>query len=161
MSKSRVLKSIVFAALAVSSVAVAATTGTVTLGGTVAANLLIVSTPTGTASALDLTPGQKLVLVSVLTMSTNNEQGFRLTATSGNLTKAGGTSIAFKVTSVDATTTAPVAGDFTVASGTSYTVDSGAQAGSDDQDLYILYTPAALQDPGNYSGSIGLTVTDL
>jgi len=159
MFKSRVLKSVLVASLMFSSTAIADTTGTVTLGGTVEPTLSITSTATAGAAALDLSGGTKIVKVSDLAMSTNNEQGLTLTASSGNLTKSGGTSIAFQVTSVDNAAAAPAAGAFTIASGSNYTVGTEA-AGSVDQDLYIMYTPAALQDPGAYAGSISLTVTD-
>lgn len=159
MRRSHALKFVGFVVLAGSSVAVAATTDTVTLGGTVTSSLQVTSTPTAAASALDLTGGQKIVKVSDIGMSTNNEQGLTLTATSGNLTKAGGTSIAFQVTSVPDTDPAPASGDFLIASGSSYTVGTVA-SGSDAVDLYIKYTPLALQDPGAYAGSISLTVTD-
>jgi hypothetical protein len=158
MSRSQVLASILFSALAISS-ASADTTDTVTLGGTVASSLQITAVDTGGASTLDLSGGQKIVKVADITMGTNNEQGLTLTASSGNLSKAGGTSIAFKVTSVADAAEAPAAGAFTVASGSDYSVGS---SGSGDvvKDLYILYTPLALQDPGTYAGSISLTVAD-
>lgn len=148
-----------FAALLLSSGALAATTGSVTLGGSVSSSLSVTATPTASASTLDLTGGEKIVKVADVASSTNNEQGLTLTATSGDLTKAGGTSIPFQVHSVADAAGAPAAGAFVIASGTDYTVGSVA-AGDFDQDLYILYTPAALQDPGAYAGSISLTVTD-
>lgn len=148
-----------FAALLISSGALAATTGSVTLGGNVASSLTLTATPTAAASTLDLSGGQKIVKVADIASSTNNEQGLTLTATSGDLTKAGGTSISFQVHSVNAGAAAPAAGAFVIPSGTDYTAGSSV-AGEFDQDLYILYTPAALQDPGAYAGSISLTVTD-
>ena len=159
MSISRTLKSLIASSLILSSVATAATTGTVTLSGSVASTLSITSTDTAGASALDLSSGQKIVKVADLTMDTNNDQGLTLTATSGNLTKTGGANIAYQVTSVADAAVAPAAAAFTVASGTSYTVGTTA-AGSSVKDLYIMYTPGATQDPGTYGGSITLTVTD-
>lgn len=147
------------AAALLSSAAFADTTASVTLGGTVTSSLSIAATPTAAASTLDLSGGQKVVKVADLAIGTNNEQGLTLTATSGDLTKAGGTSIAFQVHTVADGAGAPAAGAFVVASGVDYTAGSVA-AGSYDRDLYILYTPAALQDPGAYAGSISLTVTD-
>jgi hypothetical protein len=139
----------------------AGTTGSVTLGGTVTSTLTMTSVSTGGASALTLGGGasEQIVQVADISMSTNNEQGLTLTATSGDLTKAGGTAIAFQVTSVADGVSAPATGDFAIASGTDYTVQSAA-AGNLVKDLYIKYTPAALQDPGNYAGSISLTVAD-
>lgn len=141
----------------------AATTGSVTLGGSVTSTLAISSTSTAAATALPLDGAAagvaQIVKVSDLTIATNNEQGLTLTASSGNLTKTGGTSIAFQVTSVADAATAPASGDFLIASGTDYTASSSV-AGAFNQDLYIKYTPAALQDPGNYGGTISLTVAD-
>jgi hypothetical protein len=159
MLKSNTLKLVVFALVAGSSVAVAATTGTVTLGGTVTSTLTVTSVATSAASTLDLTPGEKIVKVSDIAMSTNNEQGLTLSATSGNLTKTGGTTITFQVTSVPDGDAAPDTGDFAIATGSPYEVGT-VVAGGDAVDLYIKYTPASLQDPGAYSGSIGLTVSD-
>jgi hypothetical protein len=159
MSKSKLFSSLILASLLLSSAAIAATTGSVTLGGEVLTSLEITSVATAGASTLVLSGGQKIAKVSDIAMTTNNEQGLTLTATSGNLTKAGGTSIAFQVTSVADAAGAPLAGAFVVASGADYTVGTVA-AGATAVDLYIMYTPATLQDPGNYSGSISLTVTD-
>lgn len=143
--------------------AFAGTSDSVTLGGTVTTTLDMTSTPTGGASALALDGGAagsvQIVKVADISMSTNNEQGLTLTASSGNLTKAGGTSIAYQVTSVADGASAPATGDFAVASGSNYTVGSSG-AGNLVKDLYIKYTPAALQDPGNYAGSITLSVAD-
>jgi hypothetical protein len=146
------------ASLLSSSVALAATTASVTLGGTVATTLSLTVTATPEAASLDLTTaGPTVVKVADVSMSTNNEQGLTLTATSGDLTKAGGTPIPFQVTSVADGDAAPTV--FAIASGDDYTVGTSV-AGADAQDLYISYSPAALQDPGAYSGSITLTVTD-
>ncbi len=143
-----------------SAIAIAATTDSVTLSGTVSSTLSIVATDTAAATALDLTTAsEQIVKVSDLAMSTNNSAGLTLTASSGNLTNPDSQTIAFKVTSVDDAATAPTSGAFTVASGTDYTV-AGSAAGDFDKDLYIAYTPAALQDPGSYSGTISLTVAD-
>lgn len=159
MFRSGAFKISIIGVLAVASAAAASPTATVTLGGTVTSSLEITSVPTAAASALDLSGGQKIVKISDIEMSTNNEQGLTLTATSGNLTKSGGTSIAYKVTSVANAASAPIAAAFTIASGSDYTVGTVA-SGSVDKDLYILYTPLTLQDPGDYAGEVDLTVAD-
>jgi len=157
-------------ALVLSSLVLGATTlfsskamaDTVTLGGTVASTLALVTTPTVAASTLNLSTGtQQIVQVADLAISTNNEQGYTVTATSGSLTKANGTPIAYQVTTT-ADAVAAIAGNFTIASGTSYTVGSTAAnaAGTGGRDLHIMYTPAALQDPGDYAGTITVTVAD-
>lgn len=159
MFTNRALKLFVVSSLLVSSVAAAGTTATVTLGGSVASTLEITSTDTASASTLNLSSGQKIVQVADVSMSTNNDQGLTLTASSGNLTKTGGQPISFQVTSVADGGTAPLAAAFTVASGSNYTVATSA-AGSSAKDLYIMYSPGATQDPGAYAGSISLTVAD-
>lgn len=159
MHLQRSLKILVAGSLALSSIATAATSASVTLSGSVASTLSITSTDTAGASALDLSSGEKIVKVADLSMNTNNDQGLTLTATSGNLSKTGGVSIAFQVTTVADAATAPLSAAFTVASGTNYTVSSST-AGTVAKDLYIKYTPGSTQDPGTYSGSISLTVAD-
>jgi hypothetical protein len=156
MFKSHLLAVIVLGSFAATSVATAATSGSVTLGGTVASSLAVVSTSTAGATTLDLSGGEKIVKVADIDMGTNNEQGLTLTATAGNLTKAGGSSIAFLTTSVADEGSVPVSGSFEPGTYSIGTSNSGATS----IDLYILYSPLALQDPGNYGGGITLTVSD-
>ena len=149
---------LVIASLVIASTALADTTATVDLGGTVTSTLTLGSTTAGAASGLDLMNGQQIVKVADVVASTNNEQGLTLTASSGSLAKGGGTSIPFQVTSVDEAAT-PASGAFLIASGSSYTRGTSA-AGSINWDLFIMYTPATLQDPGDYTGVIHLSVSD-
>jgi len=147
------LKAFLFSSL-LSTVAVAAPTTDVNLGGSVATSLTVDAVPTAAASALNLSGGQKIVKVADITMSTNNEQGLSITASDGLLEKTGGTTIAFETTTVVDGAAAPAIAVFADALlGTS-------AAGSLSQDLYIMYTPATLQDPGAYTGVISLVVTD-
>lgn len=138
---------------------------TVNLSGDVASTLTLSTSQTGDATTLPLdgaaAGNQQIVQVADLGISTNNEQGYLLTVTSGNLTKSGGTAIPFQTTTT-ASGTPAVTGDFTVASGTDYTLSTSAAnaSGTGDLDLWIQYTPAALQDPGTYTGSITVTVAD-
>ena len=151
---------IVVSAMLPSAIVLAATTDAVTLGGTVSSTLSIEATDTVGASALDLTtPSEQIVKVADIAMSTNNSAGLTLTASSGNMSNPDSQTIAFKVTTVDDAAAAPASGAFDTPSGTDYTVGNGA-AGTLDNDMYIAYTPAALQDPGLYSGTISLTVSD-
>ncbi len=138
----------------------AATTADVGLSGSVSSTLAITSTATAGASTLALDGAasgvEQIVKVADFSMSTNNEQGLSLSVPAGNLTKSGGTAIAYLVNVVTDGASAPATGAF--ASGTqTYTTSA---AGSAVRDLYIKYTPAALQDPGTYTGTITLTVTD-
>jgi hypothetical protein len=138
-----------------SATALADTSASISLGGAVAPSLAISASPTENAETLDLSGGVHTVKVGDISMSTNNEQGLTLTVTSGALTKSGGTSIPFQVSTV-APAGSPV---FTVLSGTNY-VFSNEVAGPVPLDLYIRYTAATFQDPGYYDGSIDLTVSD-
>lgn len=151
------------ATAAFSPTAFAQTAGTVPLSGTVASTLAITSAATTEAGALDLdgdgTAAEHIVKAADMAIATNNEQGYTLTVSSGNLTKANGTPIAYQVTTVADAAAAPATGGFLVASGTNYTVSTAA-AGSVPRDLYIKYTPAALQDAGAYGATINLTVAD-
>ena len=159
-------------ALVLSSLVLGATTlfsakamaGSVTLNGTVPSTLTLTTSPiTAAALALPLSsPIQQIVQVADLAISTNNEQGYTVTAaTSGVLFKSGGTSIAYQVTTT-ADAFPAVAGSFTAASGADHTFASTAAnaPSSNGRDLYIMYTPAALQDPGLYVGTITVTVAN-
>lgn len=138
---------------------------TVNLSGTVSSTLTLSTSATSDAGSLPLdgaaAGNQQIVQVADLGIHTNNEQGYTLTVTSGNLTKSGGTAISYQTTTT-ATGVSAVTGDFTVASGTDYTFNTSAAnaSGTGDRDLWIQYTPAALQDPGSYTGSITVTVAD-
>jgi len=156
-----VLSSLVLGATTLfSAKAMANTSGSVTLNGTVASTLTLTTTTLSAAGALDLTaPTLRIVQVADLAISTNNEQGYTLTATSGNLAKTGGTPIAYRVTTTADGGTAPAAGGFAVASHT-FASSAANALNSNGRDLYIMYTPAALQDPGLYEGIITVTVAD-
>jgi hypothetical protein len=167
MSKliSRTLAAFSLAGLLIVPLANAATTGSVTLGGSVSSTLSIVSTPTsgvGGASDLNLTAGtNRIVKVADLAITTNNEQGFSLSAIAVDLTNGSSGTITLEVKTVGNGATAPVAAAFSSGTDLSFTTSiATASAGADDGDLYIMYSPAATQDPGIYAGSIGLSVSD-
>jgi hypothetical protein len=101
-----------------------------------------------------------VVKVSNLTLATDSNKGFTVTISSGNLTKTGQeTPIAYRVLVVTLGANPPSSGDFTVASGNNYTYSTN-QAGSQNCDLYILYTPRTMQDPGTYSANISISIID-
>lgn len=166
MSIRRSLKSLVVASLFTTSVANAATSDTVGLSGAVESTLTVsAGTPVTAAMNLPLDGAaafvEQIILVANITSSTNDAGGLTLTATSGSLEDPVGAvqPIAYKVSSVAAGAGAPASGAFTDASGTNYTTASTG-AGSWNRDLYINYTPAALQNPGTYVDTITLTVAD-
>ncbi|MHC5744530.1 MAG: hypothetical protein ACYTXT_22070 [Nostoc sp.] len=148
------------AAVAFSPTAKAANTADVGLGGSVTSTVGIVTNNT-TGTGLNLggdgtTPTPHVVQVADFTMSTNNEQGLSLSVPVGTMTKTNGTTITYQVKVVDHLATAPEAVDFSSGDQT-YTTNA---AGPANRDLYINYTPANFQDPGAYTGSITLTVSD-
>ncbi len=101
-----------------------------------------------------------IVKVSTLTLATDSSKGCTVTISSGYLTKAGQvTPVAYRVMTVASGDNQPSSGDFTVASGNNYTFVTN-QAGSQNRDLYILYTPANFQDPGTYSANITILIAD-
>ncbi|HZH03084.1 MAG TPA: hypothetical protein VEY30_04810 [Myxococcaceae bacterium] len=144
--------------------ACAASADTVALSGIVASSATVVSTPTAGATALNLAGAtEKIVKVADVLLSTNNTTGLTVTITSGNLTNGTpSANIAYKVTTAGDAATAPLTAAFTTNSGDGYTYSTAGdtEPTSVERDLYIAYTPAALQDPGTYTGTITLTVAD-
>lgn len=106
---------------------------------------------------------QQTVKIADLAISTNSEQGYKLTMTSatGTLRNGtdGGTPIAYTV-GISEDANAPSTFASPSGAGYDYTTSGANAPGTGDRDLYIRYTPAALQDPGTYSDTINLTVTD-
>jgi len=133
---------------------------TVDLAGNVAPILHMDTTATGDAADLPLdTASVQTITVANLAITTNNEQGYTVTATPQEgsvLHKAGGTDIDYTVNLVGNVANAGGA-DSDVAVN-KYKAD-GKTAG-DAVALSIIYTPHSLQDPGHYSGSISVTVAD-
>ncbi|PSR15542.1 hypothetical protein C8255_22575 [filamentous cyanobacterium CCP3] len=118
---------------------------------------------TAISTSLDLdgegSASTHIVKVADILFSTDHSGGLTLWLTSGNLTKVNGSDISFQVTTVANDAIAPSSSDFTVPSGQVYTYVTLA-AGSESRDVYILYTPSALQDPGAYSATIDISVVD-
>lgn len=131
--------------------------------GSAAAAPTVVATATSGAVALDLdgegSATEHVVKVADLTLETLNQHGLSVSISSGGLTKSGGSSIPFQVTTVPSGAAPPGSGSFTVASGGTYVFETDV-AGSTARDLYLRYTPAALQDPGTYGASVSLSVMD-
>lgn len=139
--------------LTLSSISMAAT-DTVDLSGTVASTLTVDATATAGAANLLLTEGtNRIVKVGVIVASTNNEQGLTIATSDGNLTKTNGTSIAY-VTTATTNPAVPTSGEFGAAN------TNTSAAGSLTQDLYMMFSPAQYQDPGQYVGQITVTVSD-
>jgi len=158
MFKSKSLTSLIIVSLLTISSSAMAAFDTVELNGTVLSTLAVEATRTtgaNSAAALDLSFGEHIVKVADLEMSTNNEQGFSVTTSDGELTATGATSIAYVTHTVTNAAAAPANTVFGNAN------PNRASAGTLATDLYIMYSPAELQDPGDYVGEITVTITDL
>ena len=157
-----VLSSLVLGATTLFSAKAMANTSTpVNIGGTVASTLALTTAPTFAAGNLPLNGStQQIIRVAGLGISTNQSLGYTLTASSGSLAKIGGaTPIAYQVTTTAAGGPAPAAGGFALASHT-FASSAANAPGSNGRDLYIMYTPAALQEAGAYAGLITVSVVD-
>lgn len=123
----------------------------------------LTTTPTSDASNLTLdgegSASSRIVKVATLTASTTNVTGFTLTISSGSIGKSGGSPISFQVVTVNSGNPPPTAAEFTVPSGNNYEYTTSL-AGTENRDLYIYYIPGNLQDPGSYSGSILVNISD-
>ncbi len=121
------------------------------------------TTPTAFATSIDLdgegSATTHIIKVSDITISTDNSTGLTLRLTSDSFNKVDGSDIDFQVTTVENNAIAPSGAAFTVPSGSSYTYVTDT-SGTESRDVYIRYTPNALQDPGTYSTSIQLSVAD-
>lgn len=134
------------------STAVALATPSVTVSPVPGAGALVLD---GQGSATT-----RIAKIADVSLSTDASSGFTVSVSSGSLTKADGrTPIPFQVVLVADGASAPLASAFTTPSGTTYSWSS-AGPGALEKDLYIKYTPAALQDPGAYTASVDIDVVD-
>jgi hypothetical protein len=129
-----------------------------------AASPSVVVTPASDADTLVLdgmgSSSIHIVKIAELTLSTDASNGFTVWISSGSLTKADGRSpISFKVVLTPPGSGAPSASSFTTSSGSTYQMSTTA-AGSVARDLCIAYTPAPLQDPGDYAAAVDISITD-
>lgn len=138
--------------------AFAADTTNVILGGTVTSTLAISSSNPN--AAIDLAPSQSDTEVKAadLAFGTNNSAGLTV-ASSGTLTLSNGvaTPVPFTVGIVAGASGTPTS---YVATGATVFTTSAAAAPTTAHALYIKYSTAAFQDPGNYAATVILTVTD-
>ncbi len=123
----------------------------------------LTTTSTTNAGQLDLdgegNASTHVVKIADIEISTDSGSGLTLTISSGDIDRVGGQAISFQVTTVTDNASPPSSGDFSTLSGNNYTYDTGS-AGTENRDVYIRYTPLTFQDPGNYTGSIDLSVSD-
>lgn len=123
-------------------------------------------TATETLNANDLnidgTGSASLTIVQVgdVVVNTLGESPHRLDITPNSITKAlAGPDVTLEVTTlVDSGGGTSVPSSASFSSGVySVCIDGNT---STDLDVYIKYTPAPLQDPGNYSGSLNLSIQE-
>jgi len=138
---------------------------TVNLGGTVTSTSSVTSTATAGAGALSLagegTAASDVVTqVADIAMISNNSEGVTLTASGDTGLTNGTDTVAYQVLIVADGATAPVAADFSSSSDSKSVADFDGN-GDSARDLYIEYDAPALLDPGNYTATITVTVTDL
>ncbi len=143
----------------------AATTGTLSLQGTVAGVLDIAVAPQPEASALDLSVNQANLLVANVTEKSNRKAGYTVTLTSQNA----GAGSAFFFKSADAANADTLA--YTLAyngaavnlvAGTALITDAGAKtpAAGVTKDLRISYNgAAAFMNEDTYADTLTFTIT--
>ena len=124
---------------------------------------MLSSTATAMSTVLDLdgegSAATHIVKVADITVSTDHSGGLTLMLTASRLTKPQGSDIAIQITTVGEGAIAPSPTDFTVPADGTYTYVT-SWAGAEQRDVYILYTPNALQDPGDYSATLNIAVVD-
>jgi hypothetical protein len=146
------------AAILAPAIAQADTNAQVDLSGSVESTLAIVATAANNTNLPLSVASQQTVKVATLAMGTNNSTGLTLHATWADLDKADHiTPVGFS-----SATTGINASDATGATFTASDTDlfQTEAAGAASQALWIRYTPATFQDPGDYTSFIALSVSD-
>ena len=144
-----------------STSALAATTDTIVLSGTVASTLQVACTDTAGATALDFDGGsaELIVQVSDCNASTNDDAGLTLTFDpDAGFAGAAADVFAYAVESVADAAAAPLTGVFPADAAND--TWATAASGSTDADVYIRFTQDATADPGTYTADIAVTAAD-
>lgn len=104
---------------------------------------------------------KKIAVIQVSTPSPNvygNNFGYTIALSSSEMKNdKGGPDISYQVIAIPLGATDPQSSDFSVMSNHDFVQCS---IGPLSLDVYVKYTPASLQEPGDYSGTINVTVTD-
>jgi len=145
--------------------AFAATSGNLTLTGTVAQNLSITVTPAAVASALDLTTAQNNLAVATITEVSNSHLGYTVTVSSANAVSASSSTPDFtSATSPDTLAYSltyggtPVA--FTSGIATVTTATAKTPAGGVSNTLGLTYDGSTANlSAGTYSDTLTFTIT--
>ena len=118
---------------------------------------------TAAASTLDIdgegSASTHVVKIADVQLTSDASGGLTVTVSASSIGRVGGRPIAVQVLLVPDGASPPTASEFTTPAGATHTF-STSSAGTVHRDLYIKYTPAALQDPGEYTASIDLNVAD-
>jgi hypothetical protein len=139
--------------------------------------LLLANLPATSAGTVTITPSNQannlplggeggiqstqIIKVGTINLSTTSQNGFTLNIMGNNLEQSDGkTPIYFQVTTFPTHSGTPSSADFTTPTAQTYSYINNNPNASEIRDLYIKYTPASLQDPGNYSAYINLTIFD-
>jgi hypothetical protein len=160
-------KILAFALMALAAPAFAATSGTLTLQGTVAGILEISVTPTPAASALDLTANTTELLVATVNERSNRKAGYTVTVQSANAAAASANAAFLK--SVDALnadtlgyTMSYAGAAVALVGGVAQVSDVSAKtaAGGTDKELRISYDGAAsFLNADDYADTLTFTIT--
>lgn len=103
----------------------------------------------------------QIIKVGTITLNTTSPNGFILNIIASNLINSKGeTPINIQVTTVSAGSGTPGEGYFTTGANQTYSYFNNNANASETRDLYIKYTPASLQNPGNYNAYINLNIVD-
>lgn len=142
----------------------AALADTVPLGGSVNSISAVTSTPTAAAGSLTLygegvAQNDVVVQVADMALTTNNTAGVTLQASGDSGLTNGTSTLPYNVKIVADSAAAPGAVDFS--SNTDSVAVSDFSGGAAARDLYIEYDAPSLLDPGNYSATITISVTDI
>jgi hypothetical protein len=121
----------------------------------------LTATATSSSNNLSITFGNSAEIVQVadLQISTSAPNGLKLSISPNSLNKNDGTPIPLQFLVVPDGSNQPSAASFIAPAITTYEYTLGA-AGSQNLDLYVKYTPGLLQDPGNYTSVMELSVAD-
>lgn len=122
----------------------------------------ITATATSESTQLPLAysgPSPIVTKVADVQITTTAINGMTFTVNSSSLTKTDGAPIQLQFLAVNDGASSPSAAAFTTDTNSPYSFSNGGP-GTENLDLYIKYLPGQLQDPGYYSNTLQLSVSD-
>lgn len=156
MKNMKLIITLAFAAI-VSLPVSAATTGTLTLTGTVSGNVEIIVTPEAAASSLDLLNNATDLKVATVTEKSNT--GYEVTVSSSNSAELVGQNAAAPDSLAYSLKYAGVVVNFTAGSALITDTTSQTGAGGVDKDLTISYTGNSNLQADTYEDTLTFTIT--